>query len=300
MSEEVPQTTPNQTSDALGGFMENAVADNTEFELVPCVVIPDEDQNKKGASESSRQRRRSSWNKPRPKSTRPRKNSGDGSADQADQEMLEPEQPENAVDEATAYALILEQLEHYFSVKNLCRDVFMRSYMDCEGWVPLPFLSDFNCIRSVSDDLDLVRKCARDSELLEWNEEHDKLRLKENWGRWLFPNPHTGGHGLPLWQRNQTQPGLEVANGGGDREESTDDAPPLPTAESGRRMTASSTPFVPGGAPASKAAPATQTAEEVDLIANVDVAGSDFFSQMAAAVDATVDRDEQKDGTAAS
>ena len=78
----------------------------------------------------------------------------------------------------------------------------MRSYMDIEGWVPLPFVADFNCIQMVSTNLDLVRSCAAESEIVEWNEEHDKVRLKENWKTWLFPNPETGVYGLPLWLKN--------------------------------------------------------------------------------------------------
>jgi len=216
---------------------------NVSFELVPCVVIPDAHKGRRGSKHAGatgggrgrRESRRGSWQKnPRPRQSSDRRdstmsNNGEVPSEAVADEASAPELPSpdySTVDEATALALVLEQLEHYFSVKNLCRDVFMRSYMDCEGWVPLPFVADFNCIRTVSTDLDLVRQCAIASELLEFNDQHDKVRLKNSWKQWLFPNPQNDGYGLPLWLKSQeVEEGADEETGGdGETPESTTDS----------------------------------------------------------------------------
>jgi hypothetical protein len=33
--------------------------------------------------------------------------------------------------------------EYYFSVDNLCRDTYLRSHLDEEGWVPLAIICNF-------------------------------------------------------------------------------------------------------------------------------------------------------------
>ena len=43
-----------------------------------------------------------------------------------------------------------QQVEFYFSVDNLARDIFLRSHMDVEGWVPLQVVADFKRVRSMT------------------------------------------------------------------------------------------------------------------------------------------------------
>lgn len=33
--------------------------------------------------------------------------------------------------------LLIQQIEYYFSIDNLCKDVFLRLHMDADGWVPI-------------------------------------------------------------------------------------------------------------------------------------------------------------------
>lgn len=39
---------------------------------------------------------------------------------------------------------VMKQIEYYFSVENLCKDIFLRSRMDENGWIPLNVISNFN------------------------------------------------------------------------------------------------------------------------------------------------------------
>jgi la-related protein 1 len=41
-------------------------------------------------------------------------------------------------------AAVRQQIEYYFSVENLCKDMFLRQRMDAEGWIPLPVIAGFN------------------------------------------------------------------------------------------------------------------------------------------------------------
>lgn len=46
--------------------------------------------------------------------------------------------------------------EFYFSVENLVKDMYLRSQMDAEGWVPLAEVANFNRMKQLSGDLRLV------------------------------------------------------------------------------------------------------------------------------------------------
>lgn len=106
--------------------------------------------------------------------------------------------PTEPLDEKAVQALAREQIEFYLSPRNLCRDVFLRRHMDCCGYIPLPFLANFNRICQLTTDLDVVRSCCRESSLIDIDEENDKIRVSSGWDKWLFPNPE-GGFGLAPW-----------------------------------------------------------------------------------------------------
>jgi La domain len=60
-------------------------------------------------------------------------------------------QPLNAVSTSTAFAtgsyalasIVITQIEYYFSIKNLTKDLYLRKLMDSEGWVPLYAIASF-------------------------------------------------------------------------------------------------------------------------------------------------------------
>merc|ERR1719409_2119820 len=39
--------------------------------------------------------------------------------------------------------LLRRQVEFYFSVENLCKDIYLRSHMDEKGWTPLELIASF-------------------------------------------------------------------------------------------------------------------------------------------------------------
>jgi len=47
---------------------------------------------------------------------------------------------------------IRQQIEYYFSAENLCHDVFLRSKMDENGWVPLRLIAEFPKVKKLLTD----------------------------------------------------------------------------------------------------------------------------------------------------
>lgn len=86
-------------------------------------------------------------------------------------------------------ACIKTQLEYYFSVENLCRDIYLRLNMNPEGWIDLSFIAGFNRVKILTVDQDLladvlISECAG---LIEFNPETRQLRKSEDWALWVYP-----------------------------------------------------------------------------------------------------------------
>lgn len=77
------------------------------------------------------------------------------------------------------------QLEYYFSVENLCRDVYLRLLMDSEGWVDANAILSFNRMKAFSHDLRLVLESLQGSEIVETREH--LIRAKCDWQQWIIP-----------------------------------------------------------------------------------------------------------------
>ncbi|CEP19458.1 hypothetical protein [Parasitella parasitica] len=89
------------------------------------------------------------------------------------------------VDADTLKMYIMQQIEYYFSIDNLCKDVFLRQQMDSNGFVDLSFIANFNRVKGLTTDLDLIREALDNSQILEVK--GDKLRKREGWETWLMP-----------------------------------------------------------------------------------------------------------------
>ena len=58
------------------------------------------------------------------------------------------------------------QVEYYFSVANLCKDVYLRGCMDGQGFVPLDHVCTFKRLRDLCDDPLVVRRAVESSDRL--------------------------------------------------------------------------------------------------------------------------------------
>jgi len=87
-----------------------------------------------------------------------------------------------------AHSLHARHREFYFSVNNLCRDVYLRMRMSQEGWVPLHVLCKFNKMRSLTNDTLLIMDAIKThSTKLEVDETKHRVRIWDEWAMWVFP-----------------------------------------------------------------------------------------------------------------
>lgn len=80
--------------------------------------------------------------------------------------------------------------EYYFSLDNLCKDMFLRKHMDSKGFVFLNFISDFNRVKHLTVDVELIKLVCYQSRIIEFRIGHDgkdRLRARENWQQWVLP-----------------------------------------------------------------------------------------------------------------
>lgn len=78
------------------------------------------------------------------------------------------------------------QIEYYFSVENLCKDMYMRKLMNSNGWIPLASLAAFNRLNSLTGgDFNLFLEACKWAPSVEVAGE--KIRLHHGWEHWVFP-----------------------------------------------------------------------------------------------------------------
>lgn len=90
-------------------------------------------------------------------------------------------------DEESMKDFVRAQIEYYFSVENLCKDIFFRTQMDSDGFVPLTLISGFNRLKAVTTDIELIRNSLVGSDKVELSDSQDRVRKQGDWVTWLFP-----------------------------------------------------------------------------------------------------------------
>ncbi|OJD37593.1 la domain-containing protein [Diplodia corticola] len=81
------------------------------------------------------------------------------------------------------------QFEYYFSVDNLCKDMFMRKHMDSQGFVFLDFIAGFNRVKSLTTDISTIKHAITQSEVIDYKigaDGKDRLRRREGWDKWIL------------------------------------------------------------------------------------------------------------------
>ncbi|KAL8950307.1 MAG: hypothetical protein Q9222_003651 [Ikaeria aurantiellina] len=85
--------------------------------------------------------------------------------------------------------MVSMQMEYYFSVDNLCKDLYLRKHMDSQGFVFLSVLAKFNRIRQLTQDLELIRAVCLHSPQIEFktgSDGYDRLRKRDEWQQWVL------------------------------------------------------------------------------------------------------------------
>ncbi|KAA6406374.1 MAG: hypothetical protein FRX48_09839 [Lasallia pustulata] len=98
--------------------------------------------------------------------------------------------PYNAyVEQYAVFSMVSLQMGYYFSVDNLCKDMFLRKHMDSEGFVFLSVLANFNRIKQLTQDMDLIRYVCLSSAQMEIRtgmDGLDRVRKREGWQQWVL------------------------------------------------------------------------------------------------------------------
>ncbi|KAF1833559.1 hypothetical protein BDW02DRAFT_375725 [Decorospora gaudefroyi] len=93
------------------------------------------------------------------------------------------------MDQYQVFSMIFVQVEYYFSVDNLLKDMYLRRHMDSQGFVSLDFIAGFNRIKTLSPDLDMIRLVCQQSSVVEYRTSEigqDRLRRKDGWKQWVL------------------------------------------------------------------------------------------------------------------
>lgn len=96
---------------------------------------------------------------------------------------------------------LIHQLDYYFSLENLIRDIYLRKNMDNDGWVLLSLILSFSRVKLIVSLLEELLEDTPTEEAilnavgqcvnLETNGNQElslvKLRVKQNWQQWVMP-----------------------------------------------------------------------------------------------------------------
>lgn len=86
---------------------------------------------------------------------------------------------------------VVRQIDFYFSVDNLCRDLYLRKNMDSQGLVPLSLIAKFNRMVQLGADMDILRLAVERSENIEMlvgvDDGIERIRRREGWQEFVLP-----------------------------------------------------------------------------------------------------------------
>jgi la-related protein 1 len=79
-----------------------------------------------------------------------------------------PAVPYNAMQDPTyVFGVVTLQLEYYFSLDNLLKDMYLRKNMDSQGFVYLEVIASFNRVKTLTQDWELIKQVCLQSDLIE-------------------------------------------------------------------------------------------------------------------------------------
>lgn len=79
------------------------------------------------------------------------------------------------------------QIDYYFTISNLLKDIYLRKHMNSEGWVELSFISQFQRIQHFSQgDESLIKEALPHCKNIEYNSDDNTLRTLHNPLNWIL------------------------------------------------------------------------------------------------------------------
>lgn len=88
-------------------------------------------------------------------------------------------------------AMLLKQIDYYFSPENLCKDTYLRNYMDEQGWVHISVIAGFNRVKQLTNNAQYILDTLRLSTVVEV--QGDKIRRRNDWSTWVLTTGNQSG-----------------------------------------------------------------------------------------------------------
>uniref|UniRef100_A0A0A0KJG2 HTH La-type RNA-binding domain-containing protein n=2 Tax=Cucumis sativus TaxID=3659 RepID=A0A0A0KJG2_CUCSA len=82
------------------------------------------------------------------------------------------------------YAMIVSQIEYYFSGENLIKDTFLRQNMNEEGWVPVKLIASFSKVQRLTENIQTILDALQSSTVVEVK--GDTVRRRHDYDRWII------------------------------------------------------------------------------------------------------------------
>jgi len=104
-----------------------------------------------------------------------------------------------AISQEQLLLAVRQQIEYYFSIANLVKDVFLRSKMNEEGWIALHVIASFNRVRMLTPDLAMIMEALTDSSTVELSGDSLFIRPRAGYQQWILPEAQrdASAHALP-------------------------------------------------------------------------------------------------------
>jgi la-related protein 1 len=95
------------------------------------------------------------------------------------------------LDRSTVVAQARLQIEHYFSIENLLKDMFLRKNMNEEGWVDISLIAKWPEMQKKTQDMSVLIEAISTSSMVEISPNGSHLRVRHDWAKWLVPQSQT-------------------------------------------------------------------------------------------------------------
>ncbi|MCJ1311470.1 hypothetical protein MMC25_005141 [Agyrium rufum] len=87
------------------------------------------------------------------------------------------------------FGMVQTQMEYYFSIENLCKDMYLRKHMDSQGFVLLKFVANFNRIKQLTPDFNMIKAVCFQAPTLDFRtgmDGVDRVRSAFGWEQWVL------------------------------------------------------------------------------------------------------------------
>ena len=118
-----------------------------------------------------------------------------------------------AISQEQLQLAVRQQIEYYFSIANLVKDVFLRSKMNQEGWISLHVIASFNRVRMLTPDLAIIMEALLDSAIVELSGDSLFIRPRAGYQQWILPESQrdASAHALPHMPGNTSSNSMKPA-----------------------------------------------------------------------------------------